>query len=282
MKKMYIIIVLAAIIVVLGGFLAWVLLSKEDNKPISNTNQSSDIKVTSPIPGATVKSPFTVSGEARGTWFFEASFPIELVDATGKVIAQKPVQAMSDWMTEKFVPFMAILDFSSATAGPGELILKKDNPSGLPQNDAEIRIPVMIEVTVAKERTIKLFYYSQAQDSDATGNIGCTEKGLVAVERKIPWTNTPIQDAVLLLLKGDLTSAERAQGISTEYPLSGFALTGASVADSVLTLSFDDPNGQTGGGSCRVGILWMQIAATAKQFGGVNQVKPSPEELFQP
>jgi hypothetical protein len=35
-------------------------------------------------------------------------------------------------------------------------------------------------------------------------------------------------------------------------------------------------------GSCRVGILWAQIEATAEQFPGVNEVKFLPGELFQP
>jgi hypothetical protein len=98
----------------------------------------------------------------------------------------------------------------------------------------------------------------------------------------MPITVTPIQDAIKLLLKGELTSAERAEGISTEYPLAGFELKSAGLTDGVLTLTFADPQGKTGGGSCRVGILWMQIEATAKQFPEVSSVRFSPEWLFQP
>ncbi|EKD63842.1 MAG: hypothetical protein ACD_51C00182G0004 [uncultured bacterium] len=63
------------------------------------------------------------------------------MDANGTVIAQGLVQALSDWQTEELVPFEGTLEFTT-DALAGELILRKDNPSGLPENDEEIRIPV--------------------------------------------------------------------------------------------------------------------------------------------
>lgn len=132
------------------------------------------------------------------------------------------------------------------------------------------------------QQTINLFYYNAALDQDESGNIQCSRQGIAPVQRKIPVTQTPIQDAIRLLLKGELTAEERGQGITTEYPLEGVALAGASLKDGVLTLEFQDQNNKTGGGSCRVGILWFQIEATAKQFEGVSEVHFLPEELFQP
>ena len=129
---------------------------------------------------------------------------------------------------------------------------------------------------------VKLYYYNPALDKDASGNILCGRQGLVSVERQIPITNTPIQDTIKLLIQGNLTQSERDQGMTTEYPLSGFALEGASLNDGVLTLEFSDPNNRSGGGSCRVGILWFQIETTAKQFPEVKSVRFLPEELFQP
>ena len=131
-------------------------------------------------------------------------------------------------------------------------------------------------------RTIKLYYYNYELDKDESGNIACSRNGLVPVERKIPITQTPIQYTIKLLLLGELTAEERAQGIDTEYPLEGLSLRSASLKDGILTLEFDDPNNKTGGGSCRVGILWFQIEATAKQFPEVSSVRFMPEELFQP
>ena len=91
--------------------------------------------------GSVVESPLLVTGEARGVWFFEGVFPVELVDADNVVIAKGLAQAKSDYMTDEFVEFEADLSFVTQ-ADSGTLILKKDNPSGLPENDAQVEIPV--------------------------------------------------------------------------------------------------------------------------------------------
>lgn len=99
------------------------------------------IRVEMPQANTKIASPLVVRGTARGTWYFEASFPVKLLDEKGNVIAQVPAQAEGEWMTENFVPFEATLTFT-ATSGKGTLVLERDNPSGLPQNDAQVRIPV--------------------------------------------------------------------------------------------------------------------------------------------
>lgn len=242
----------------------------------------SDIHVNSFKAGDSVNSPLEITGQARGTWFFEGSFPIEIVDKTGKVVAQGHAQATSDWMTANFVPFKATITFGVKATQAGEIVLKKDNPSDLPEHDKQIRIPVTLIAQANVERTVKLFFYNAKNDQDQSGNILCSKQGLVPVERQIPFTKTPIQDAVRLLLRGELTPAERSQGITTEFPLPGLELNGADLKNSVLTLDLIDPNNKTSGGACRAGILWAQIAATAKQFPEVKEVKFKSENLFQP
>lgn len=147
---------------------------------------------------------------------------------------------------------------------------------------AVLAVWFFIRFVVGGSESVKLYYYNQDLDKDESGNIACSRNGLVSVERKIPITKTPIQDTIKLLLSGKLTDEERARGISSEYPLEGFSLKGASLKDGVLTLEFDDPNSKTVGGSCRVGILWFQIEATARQFPEIQQVRFLPEEIFQP
>ncbi len=100
------------------------------------------IKVSSPVVGALVGSPLVVTGEARGNWYFEASFPVRLYDANGKELAVVPAQAQGEWMTTEFVPFSVTLTFEIPTTPTGTLVLEKDNPSGLPEFDDEISIPV--------------------------------------------------------------------------------------------------------------------------------------------
>ncbi len=105
-------------------------------------SKSDLIRVTSPKPGDIVKSPLTVTGFARGNWYFEASFPVRLEDGNGKVLAQHYAQAEGDWMTTEFVPFKSTFAFDTPTSPTGTLVLMKDNPSGLPEHDDELRILV--------------------------------------------------------------------------------------------------------------------------------------------
>ncbi|HWH16446.1 MAG TPA: Gmad2 immunoglobulin-like domain-containing protein [Candidatus Paceibacterota bacterium] len=109
-------------------------------------NASADmIRVTNPTPGAVTGKSFTVKGEARGNWFFEASFPIEVRDAAGNLLTTVVAQADGEWMTTEFVPFTAEVTVDDSFIGEAVLTLKKDNPSGLPENDASMSFPFTIE-----------------------------------------------------------------------------------------------------------------------------------------
>jgi hypothetical protein len=110
------------------------------------SNASADmIQVELPYPGAVTGKEFTIIGKARGYWFFEASFPVELRSMDGNILGGGVATAVGDWMTEDFVPFTAEMQTPSAFVGPAILILKKDNPSGDPARDASISFPITIE-----------------------------------------------------------------------------------------------------------------------------------------
>ncbi|MBI4948317.1 GerMN domain-containing protein [Candidatus Berkelbacteria bacterium] len=98
------------------------------------------VKVTSPRSSAKISSPVSITGEARGSWFFEASFPIKIVDEQGKVIGSGIATATSDWMTSNFVPFTANISFTAPATTYGAIILERDNPSGLAINDDSVRV----------------------------------------------------------------------------------------------------------------------------------------------
>lgn len=100
------------------------------------------IKVFTPATGALVTSPLVVSGQARGNWYFEASFPVRLFDANGTELAVIPAQAEGEWMTTNYVPFSATLNFETPTTPTGTLVLQKDNPSDMRELDDEVSIPV--------------------------------------------------------------------------------------------------------------------------------------------
>lgn len=106
------------------------------------------IVIDEPKNGAQISSPLKVTGKARGNWYFEASFPVILTDWDGKIIAQVPAQAKGDWMTTDWVPFEATLTFTdpgAVVSSRCSLILKKDNPSGLPANDDYRELTVFVK-----------------------------------------------------------------------------------------------------------------------------------------
>lgn len=103
------------------------------------------VKVSSPAAASTVGNTFEVSGEAPGNWYFEASFPIQVRDKEGNKIAQAIAQAQGDWMTTEQVPFKTTVTLDSFYAGPATLVLIKDNPSGLPEHDDALEIPIVIQ-----------------------------------------------------------------------------------------------------------------------------------------
>jgi immunoglobulin-like protein involved in spore germination len=147
MKRLF-----TSLVLIAAGAAAWWFFVKSDSqmpKPTTTPAQATPLAdnqmvVDYPLPGSYISSPLVVKGKARGTWFFEASFPIVLADWDGKIIAEGHVNALSDWMTTDFVPFEGTLTFtkSAGNNNRGFLILRKDNPSGLSQYDDAREITV--------------------------------------------------------------------------------------------------------------------------------------------
>jgi hypothetical protein len=241
------------------------------------------IIVENPKAGEEISSPLFISGKARGFWFFEASFPIELVDENNNLVSSTIAEAKDEWMTEEFVLFEAVLNFSNPKTDKGFLIFKKDNPSGMKEYDDEFRVPVIFSKKQLRE--ISLYYYNPNLDKDENGNILCSKKGIVEIKRKIPISKTPIKDTIELLLKGkqNLTKKDIENGTTTEFPLEGFYLLDINLKpDGTLILNFKDDLNKSLGGSCRVNILRYQIEKTAFQFPEVKKVIFYPEGILEP
>jgi len=144
-KPLYIVIIL---IILVGFFYGYSYFKSEPviSEQISYTNASADLIVPElPFPGAVVGKEFFVIGKARGNWYFEATFPVEVLDKDGKTIAWSFAQAQGEWMTEDFVPFKGEIKAPESYIGPATLILHKDNASGLPEHDASISFPITVE-----------------------------------------------------------------------------------------------------------------------------------------
>ncbi len=104
-----------------------------------------NIQVELPYPGAVTGKEFSVIGKARGNWYFEASFPVTVLDKDGNKLFEAPAQAQGEWMTEDFVPFKIDIKVPESYIGKATLVLKKDNPSGESRFDASISFPINIE-----------------------------------------------------------------------------------------------------------------------------------------
>ncbi len=95
--------------------------------------------------GDTVSSPLTISGSISGSWFFEGNLPLRLEDDEERVISNGHAQAQGEWMTTDPVAFEGSIQYKVIRDMNGFVVIAKDNPSGLPENDDEIRIPVHIK-----------------------------------------------------------------------------------------------------------------------------------------
>jgi hypothetical protein len=157
------IVVLAVVIVVLAWFL-WTTpasaptistLSPTSTAPAANAPMipastssaplDKSVVVTSPTPNETVAQSFTVAGTAPGAWFSEATFPIQVRDNDDNLVGNVGASAQGDWETAGPVTFTAAMNIDPSFHGPANLILLKDNPSGLPQNDDSVTIPIVVQ-----------------------------------------------------------------------------------------------------------------------------------------
>ncbi|MDO8668245.1 MAG: GerMN domain-containing protein [bacterium] len=235
-----------------------------------------EVMVIMPQPNQTVKSPLTVIGQARGSWFFEASFPIELVDDQGRVLGQSYAQAQSDWMTENFVPFIGEISYQIEATTTGKLILKNDNPSGLPQYDKKREISVLISPN--QTLLVKAFFSNNNLDKAIT-----CEKAF-PVKRQVVRTAAIARAALEELLKGP-SQADLAQGFYTSIN-PNVKIQKLTITDGTAKVDFDETLERNMGGSCRVSAIRAQITETLKQFPTVKNVIISingrTEDILQP
>ncbi len=96
-----------------------------------------DIVIDDPSEGDQVTSPVRVTGEARGSWFFETSMGVEVRDVNGVVVGEAVLEATEDWMSEELVAFEGEVEFEIDRDGPGEIVVVAANPSGMPENVKE-------------------------------------------------------------------------------------------------------------------------------------------------
>ena len=235
------------------------------------------VVIRTPKASQVVESPLKIEGEARGTWYFEASFPVKLVNKEGVVLAQGIATALSDWMTTSFVPFELTLEFDPGSASEGMLIFEKDNPSGLPENADSYELPVFF--TNGTHTTVKAYFGNTLLDKDPND---CSD--VYPVEREVEKIPKIGQAALEELLRGP-TEEEKERGYFTSLE-EGTEIRGLSIQHGVAFVDFNETLDANVAGSCRVTAIRSQIEQTLKQFPTVNEVQiyigERSEDVLQP
>lgn len=92
------------------------------------------VSVTQPELGATITSPVTVTGQAPGTWFFEAVLQFEILSDDGGVVGEEIFVTDEMWMTEDLLDFSLEIEFDSPDANLGFIKVIKHDVSDIPRN----------------------------------------------------------------------------------------------------------------------------------------------------
>ena len=265
----------------LTGFTIWLKSKLIPNFSVeiqkNEIGKSDLIKVNNIRPNQIIQSPIIIKGEARGFWFFEASFPIKLLDGEGNLISQSIAQAQSDWMTEDFVPFQAEINFNVPETEKGILVLEKDNPSDLAQNADELRIPVRFKQS-QETISVEVYFNNSALDPEFSCN------KVFPVNRKISKTQAIARAVLEELLKGP-TEKEKTDGFFTTIN-PGVKIQSLVIEQGLAKVDFDEQLEFQVGGSCRVSAIKAEITQTLKQFPTIKDVLISingrTEDILQP
>lgn len=238
--------------------------SSTTTTPTDNNPQpyADEIVIDSPKANNEVSSPFTITGKARGSWYFEASFPIQLLDNAGNVVTTSHATAQGDWMTTDFVPFTATLNFDAGNANNGILVIKNDNPSGDPARDKEIRIPLQF-----KQETMQVLVFFTNTERDP-GLMDCSV--VYGVPRTIQKTQAVARAALEQLFRGT-SMQEEDQGFVTNIP-ARVKIQSLTIENGIAKVDLSKDLEEGMGGSCRVTAVRAQIVTTLKQFPTIQEV----------
>ena len=83
-----------SLLITLG--LAVFLMCGCQSTPQTTATYNDLVTLTNPLPNQVIESPLQVTGQARGTWFFEGTFPVSIVNWDGLIIGETYAIATSD------------------------------------------------------------------------------------------------------------------------------------------------------------------------------------------
>ncbi|MCX8016115.1 MAG: GerMN domain-containing protein [Patescibacteria group bacterium] len=270
-KKIIFILVIAIILLVGLYFLGW----KKNDEEKSKTDDL--IHVFRPQANDFIADKLIIEGEARGKWFFEATAPFYILSSNFATLTSGFIEAKGDWMTEEFVPFYKEVEINFIPETErGYLLLKNDNPSGLPEKDVYHLIPLNFKIP---ETMIVRIYFN---NSNLDPEFSCNK--VFPVERRIIKTQAVAKAALEELLKGP-TETEKKQGFFTSLN-KDIKIQSINIKDGTAFVDFNEQLEFQVGGSCRVAAIRAQISETLKQFESIKNVIISingrTEDILQP
>lgn len=234
----------------------------------NNTTHVADIKIEKPLADQVVKNLSEVRGKAKGTWYFEGSFPVKVFDANGVEIGGGLATALGDWMTEEYVDFTGTVEFAEPETETGVMEFRRDNPSGLPEYDKKVKVPIKFEKP--KTMAIRVYFGNKIKNPKVED---CTLA--YELERKVEPTMAIARAAINELLKGPTAEEQKDGYYSSINP--GVTLKSIKIEDGVAYVDFDKKIEEAVGGSCRTAAIRSEITNTLKQFYSVNRVVISVE-----
>jgi hypothetical protein len=120
---------------------------------ISNSNNSNsdnkNIVIVSPEAREIIKSPLNITGQINGEgWsgYEGQAGTVELRDEKGQKIGSAVLETTTDWMLLP-AKFKGILTFNSSQEQNGTLVFRNENPSGMPENEREVILKIIIGKT---------------------------------------------------------------------------------------------------------------------------------------
>lgn len=243
-------------------------------------------ELMSPQAGMVVESPLKFMGRAPGNWFFEATLPVHVADANGKVLGSGQAMAKGDWMTAGLVEFFGEINFEKSGTENGKIVFEKDNPSGLTENVGSFELPIKftqfsgVGAPPFARMNLKVFFgnriYNPQAGSATQQSLGQVNSPQVAdckkvfsVTRSVPQTLGVARMALEQLLQGP-TESEKKSGYITSLS-SGATVDDLSIENGLAKVDFNAALNNVGG-SCAVAAIRAQIEQTLRQFSTVKEV----------
>jgi hypothetical protein len=133
-KRSYIwlpIIILVLVAVIGGAVYVSMQTTDDQGQPVAPPDYQITLDNLSPVDP--IYSPFVLRGEARGGYFENQRFPVELQDQNGNVISRGTAVTTISTTTDEYIPFTVSLNFPDQPSNTaGQLNFLKADSTGDP------------------------------------------------------------------------------------------------------------------------------------------------------